>query len=175
MGVGRYCTAGGGQCRGTTAHTALWTFNQVSQLSAPNRVAPMPIAVQERFAVDQDWSVDVNQPLAKQQQLLLPRALPPTQDTCAEGIPAGGTLGGQPPAAGADNGDLGGILGGGGGLLTMLISFIGGGGGNDGGDESCDFFDQLLSFIGLANCSGGGASGALGGITGSGGGGLLET
>jgi len=93
----------------------------------------------------------------------------------AEGIPAGGTLGGQPPAAGADNGDLGGILGGGGGLLTMLISFIGGGGGNDGGDESCDFFDQLLSFIGLANCSGGGASGALGGITGSGGGGLLET
>jgi len=37
-----------------TPHTALWTFNQVSQLSAPNRVAPMPIAVQERFAVDQD-------------------------------------------------------------------------------------------------------------------------
>jgi hypothetical protein len=57
------------------------------------------------------------------------------------------------------------------------MGVIGGGGlpnGGSGGNGGCDFFTQMLSFIGLGSCSGGGLP-DIGGSTGGDNGGLLQT
>jgi hypothetical protein len=173
MGVGRYCTAGGGECRGTQSQYCAVDFQQ-----------GVPAICSKPCSTNADCGENAICSGSGLERGCEPTACgagsPSGTQPAGGGIPGGGTLGGQLPPLD----DLGNLIGGGDadGLLSILIGVIGGGGGIPGGGggatNSCDIFDQLLSFIGLASCSagGGGSIPNIGGVTGGGGGGgLLQT